>query len=210
MKKKSLLLLSILFFSFAFSLLNIQNGLGYELNTNVNMNLTSEFNNDDLIGDLAASTTYSNYELPKINSNYVIHDLTEVEISRLQRYTTTDYSVLSGSTSSDATLYQNINEYTVSAGFDSTVLMNLNYNHQTSTYMPNSLSVTADNYIIDDANWGYEYDSDCLTIDDPYDWDLNYVEYPDSFYVREEINSDDISEMENYDSEIWEAQSGCT
>jgi len=148
MKKKPFLLLLLLVFSFVISLNNFQNVLGYETETDTKLNLSNTSNNSELLGCLATIDTYDYYTLPRIDANIIEHDLTQIKINSLQKYdescSVSDYDSLNGISDN---IYNDIEGYTVSAPFDTSITIHLQNSFEYRNY-------NTENYLVA-SKWDY-------------------------------------------------------
>jgi hypothetical protein len=137
----ALLLIGICLLSSDNNLLNVS---AYETSSRTKLTLEQNSNNFEVASQLASVGTYSYFTEPTLNSEALSHDLTVVDVSRIQSYNKVELpTVYNSSCSNRITRVQNITEQTISAPFDTQFNVVSGYNTTSRFYTyPQSYSVT--------------------------------------------------------------------
>jgi hypothetical protein len=120
MKKKPFLLLLLLVFSFVISLVNFQNVLGYETETNTKLNLYHNVDNDDISGGIATITTYSYFDQPLIDGSTINYQYSIIELSDIAEFS--EFSTYSQTLNNPTNIWTDtITEQTIGSGYDAQI-----------------------------------------------------------------------------------------
>jgi hypothetical protein len=128
-KLKRLLILLVLGIFFIQIIANSDNSKSYfdDSENLIDLNYTYVSNSEEICDSMGSISNYSNFESIEFDNDELSHELSKIDISRLQMYNNTNHSLLPFNNTAVSTKGLNFTAYECSAPFDTAISSNISY-----------------------------------------------------------------------------------